>query len=166
MPAAVEEPIVEPEPQVNLQKSELAGNAPAFDEPPVEENIPEPVAEISPEIPVEQPPVEQPVVEQPAVEETPVEQKLRSRTDQAKILRDALRKAMAKQAKIKSTSEQPSAAERLQSRRSMFLGKHATATIKTDSGIPIVEEGAEITDAVFQKARLANKLNELAKFIQ
>ena len=44
--------------------------------------------------------------------------------------------------------------------------KHATKTIKTDGGIVIVDEGAEITDAVYQKARLATKLGELAQNIQ
>ena len=90
----------------------------------------------------------------------------RHKTQQAEILRAALRKAMAKQAKIKSNNEAATVADRLQIRRSMFLGKHATATIKTDNGIAIVEEGAEITEAVFQKARLANKLTELSKNIQ
>ena len=44
--------------------------------------------------------------------------------------------------------------------------KHATKTVKTDGGIIIVDEGAEITDAVYQKARLATKLGELAQNIQ
>ena len=128
------------------------------------------MAELTPNTRVEAPataPVEVQPVEETNREEV-LEQRTRHKTQQAEILRAALRKAMAKQAKIKSgaSTESATVADRLQSRRSMFLGKHATATIKTDNGIAIVEEGAEITEAVFQKARLANKLTELSKNIQ
>ena len=165
-------PVVEPTPAPTV--SELVGNAPAFEQPSVEENIVAPVAELTPNTRVEAPataPVEVQPVATPVEEtnrEEVLEQRTRHKTQQAEILRAALRKAMAKQAKIKSgaSTESATVADRLQSRRSMFLGKHATATIKTDNGIAIVEEGAEITEAVFQKARLANKLTELSKNIQ
>ena len=167
-------PVVEETPAPSM--SELAGNAP---EPaPVEENIAPPAPSNIVEMPVTAP-VESPapsnisnIVEMPTTapvdeERTEtLEQVTRHKTQQAEILRAALRKAMAKQAKNKSAGEAATVADRLQIRRSMFLGKHATATIKTDNGIAIVEEGAEITEAVFQKARLANKLTELSKNIQ
>ena len=165
------EPIPEPKPVESIATA------------PVEEPIPEPI----PEPIAEEPIAEEPIVEQPIVEQKPAsesianaptvnipaetiaalakeppkeesfEQRTRHKTQQAEILKEALRRAMAKQAKIKSDNE---------SRRTMFIGKHATKTIKTDSGVSIVEEGAEVTEAVFQKARLANKLAELSKNIQ
>lgn len=46
--------------------------------------------------------------------------------------------------------------------RRFLLGKKATKRITTDNGIVIVEEGADITEEVLQKAKLANKFIELS----
>lgn len=46
--------------------------------------------------------------------------------------------------------------------RRFLLGKKATKRIATDNGIVIVEEGADITEEVLQKAKLANKFIELS----
>lgn len=46
--------------------------------------------------------------------------------------------------------------------RRFLLGKKATRRITTDNGIVIVEEGADITEEVLQKAKLANKFIELS----
>ena len=50
--------------------------------------------------------------------------------------------------------------------RRFLLGKKAARTIKTDSGVTIVEAGADITEEVLQKAKLANKFIELSMNIQ
>ena len=47
-------------------------------------------------------------------------------------------------------------------RRMMLLGKKAARTIKADTGAVIVEAGAEITEEVLQKAKLANKFIDLS----
>lgn len=46
--------------------------------------------------------------------------------------------------------------------RRFLLGKKATKRITTDNGIVIVEEGADITEEVLQKAKLANKFIDLS----
>ncbi|WP_196593168.1 PRC-barrel domain-containing protein [Pectinatus sottacetonis] len=46
--------------------------------------------------------------------------------------------------------------------RRFLLGKKSTRRITTDNGIVIVDEGAEITEEVLQKAKLANKFIELS----
>ena len=46
--------------------------------------------------------------------------------------------------------------------RRFLLGKKATRKIEMDNGIVIVDAGAEITEEVLQKAKLANKFTELA----
>jgi len=46
--------------------------------------------------------------------------------------------------------------------RRFLLGKKATRRIATDNGIVIAEEGADITEEVLQKAKLANKFIELS----
>ncbi|MBQ7476572.1 MAG: hypothetical protein IJT06_04165 [Selenomonadaceae bacterium] len=47
-------------------------------------------------------------------------------------------------------------------RRAMLLGKKATRTITADNGEVIVNEGAEITEEVLHRARIANKYLELS----
>ena len=51
-------------------------------------------------------------------------------------------------------------------RRRFLLGKKAARRITTDNGIVIVEAGADITEEVLQKAKLANKFIELSMNIQ
>lgn len=50
--------------------------------------------------------------------------------------------------------------------RRFLLGKKASRRIATDNGIVIVEAGADITEEVLQKAKLANKFVELSMNIQ
>ena len=50
--------------------------------------------------------------------------------------------------------------------RRFLLGKKAARDIKTDSGVPIVKAGGDITEEVLQKAKLANKFIELSMNIQ
>lgn len=50
--------------------------------------------------------------------------------------------------------------------RRFLLGKKAARKITTDSGVVIVEAGADITEEVLQKAKLANKFMELSMNVQ
>lgn len=50
--------------------------------------------------------------------------------------------------------------------RRFLLGKKASRRITTDNGIVIVDAGADITEEVLQKAKLANKFVELSMNIQ
>lgn len=50
--------------------------------------------------------------------------------------------------------------------RRFLLGKKAARRIATDNGIVIVEAGADITEEVLQKAKLANKFIELSMNVQ
>lgn len=49
--------------------------------------------------------------------------------------------------------------------RKYMLGKKASRQIETETGIIIIEQGAEITEAVLQKAKLAGKFVELSMSI-
>ena len=89
-------------------------------------------------------------------------------TQQAEALKAALRRAQANQKTSKTPQQnrqnpqnkKPSAVD--DRRRTMLLGKKATRTIKADNGDVIIDEGAEITEEVLQKAKLANKYIELS----
>lgn len=50
--------------------------------------------------------------------------------------------------------------------RKYLLGKKASRRIETDNGVVIVDQGAEITEEVLQKAKLAGKFVELSMNIQ
>ncbi len=50
--------------------------------------------------------------------------------------------------------------------RRFLLGKKAARRITTDNGVVIVEAGADITEEVLQKAKLANKFIELSMNVQ
>lgn len=50
--------------------------------------------------------------------------------------------------------------------RRFLLGKTATRTITMNNGVEIVAEGAQITEEILQKAKLANKLVELTMNIK
>jgi uncharacterized protein YrrD len=63
----------------------------------------------------------------------------------------------------KSNADTKAAEER---HRRFLLGKKAGRRITTDNGIVIVESGADITEEVLQKAKLANKFVELSMNVQ
>lgn len=63
----------------------------------------------------------------------------------------------------KSSADTKAAEER---HRRFLLGKKAGRRITTDNGIVIVESGADITEEVLQKAKLANKFVELSMNVQ
>lgn len=50
--------------------------------------------------------------------------------------------------------------------RKYLLGKKANRRIETNTGVLIVEDGGDITEAILQKAKLAGKFEELAANIQ
>ncbi len=130
----------------------------------------ETVEEIQPTVEVAESVEEiQPTVE--VAETVEDDQKLASITRQAADLKAALQKAKA--GKKKSTDStlplsQKSQVERAvdERRRRVLLGKHATKSIITDNGITVVEAGAEVTEEVLQRARLANKFIELSMNVQ
>ena len=76
----------------------------------------------------------------------------------------------AKEAKTapKAADPKQSAADKAteERHRRFLLGKKAARTIKMDNGIVIVEAGADITEEVLQKAKLANKFIELSMNVQ
>ena len=193
---AVEEPAapveeVTPEPVAEPVETPVeTPEVPAVEEPaaPVEEVTPEPIVE-QVETPIE-PPVETPEVPaveepaapvEPAAEPEEIQPDTQKMTQQAEALRAALKKAMSNQAKSKAAAKaKPEAApspvdeqkkqaadKAMEERQRRFLlGKKATRTIKTDKGILIVESGADITEEVLQKAKLANKFIELSMSVQ
>ncbi|MBQ1915132.1 MAG: photosystem reaction center subunit H, partial [Selenomonadaceae bacterium] len=92
----------------------------------------------------------------------PAEEKPEPKKEAPKAAKPAAPKAApaadaAKQAADKATEER---------HRRFLLGKKAARTIKMDNGIVIVEAGADITEEVLQKAKLANKFIELSMNVQ
>lgn len=124
--------------------------APAKEEAATVEKEPEktPEPEEKHETPVEEPAKADPVKAEPAKVETKTpatEPHKAPVADQAKQLND------------KVTEER---------HRRFLLGKKAARRIATDNGIVIVEAGADITEEVLQKAKLANKFIELSMNVQ
>ena len=156
---------------------EIAAEAPV--ETPVEAEAPasEPV-EAAAEIPVEasadEPaPAEEPVAAAPteeavpAVEEMPAPvpepepepaPKAESKASAPKHEKKDNKRESAKQAAADKATEER--------HRRFLLGKKAARTIKMENGIVIVEAGADITEEVLQKAKLANKFIELSMNVQ
>ena len=83
-------------------------------------------------------------------------------TQQAEALKAALRRAQANQKSAKNAPVKKGDKAVDDRRRTMLLGKKAARTITADNGDVIVAEGAEITEEVLQKAKLANKYIELS----
>ena len=143
----VEEPKAEEE-----KKEEPAIDVPAVELPKTEEPKKE-------EAKVEAPKVEVPKVELPKAEEPKKEEaKDAPKTDAPKA--DAP-KTDAKPAAPAPNAKPMDKAQEDRHRR-FLLGKKATRKIEMDNGIVIVDAGAEITEEVLQKAKLANKFTELA----
>jgi len=121
-------------------------SAPAKEETTPAEKAPEP--EVKPQTVVEEPVKAEPAKEEPAKVEAKApaaEAHKAPIADQAKQLND------------KVTEER---------HRRFLLGKKAARRIATDNGIVIVEAGADITEEVLQKAKLANKFIELSMNVQ
>jgi uncharacterized protein YrrD len=132
--------VIDPEKKNDsVTSTEKASEKPAVSIPIVktpQAQAPAPKAEAKPENPKTEP---------PKAEEKPAEKAPEKSTDQAKQLAD------------KASEER---------HRRFLLGKKATRRIAMDNGIVIVEAGADITEEVLQKAKLANKFIELSMNVQ
>ena len=126
------------------------------DEPKEEAPAEAPKAEETPAEPVkEETQAEEKTAEAPKAESKPEPKK-------AEPAKEA-QKAPAKAADPKQAAADKATEER---HRRFLLGKKAARTIKMDNGIVIVEAGADITEEVLQKAKLANKFIELSMNVQ
>jgi len=106
------------------------------------------------------------VQEAPKAEEKPAEAPKAEAVPepkQAEPAKEAPKAAPAKAADPKQAAADKATEER---HRRFLLGKKAARTIKMDNGIVIVEAGADITEEVLQKAKLANKFIELSMNVQ
>ncbi|WP_029541794.1 PRC-barrel domain-containing protein [Selenomonas sp. AB3002] len=129
----------------------------------------EPKDEPKEEAPAEAPKAEETPAE-PVKEETQAEEKTakapkaesKPEPKKAEPAKEA-QKASAKAADPKQAAADKATEER---HRRFLLGKKAARTIKMDNGIVIVEAGADITEEVLQKAKLANKFIELSMNVQ
>ena len=165
MPAepSVEEVPAAAEPVADIPAAEAAP-MPEVSEVALEET---PAPEIAAEAPVETPveaeaPASEPVeaaaeipVEAPADEPAP---KAESKASAPKHEKKDNKRESAKQAAADKATEER--------HRRFLLGKKAARTIKMENGIVIVEAGADITEEVLQKAKLANKFIELSMNVQ
>ena len=126
----------------------------------------EPKVEVPAEEPKAEEKAEEPVQEAPKAEEKPAEAPKAEAVPepkQAEPAKEAPKAAPAKAADPKQAAADKATEER---HRRFLLGKKAARTIKMDNGIVIVEAGADITEEVLQKAKLANKFIELSMNVQ
>ena len=126
-------------------------------------------APVKPVAPVEQKPVEEVPAPAPAPVESPAEakeaapeEKTEVKAEPEKAAAPAPEPAKAPENQAKQLSDK-AVEER---HRRLLLGKKAARRIATDNGIVIVEAGADITEEVLQKAKLANKFIELSMNVQ
>jgi len=130
--------------------AEVKVEAPKEEAKPAEAKVEAPKEEVKPaEVKVEAPKVE---AEAPKAEVKPEPTKVEAKTEEADP-----KAAAAKQQADKVADDR---------HRRFLLGKKASRRITTDNGIVIVEAGADITEEVLQKAKLANKFVELSMNIQ
>jgi len=118
----------------------------------------------------------EPPAEAPKAEAKPVEEKVEAPKVETKPEPAVKEEAKTEEAAPKTTEPavDPKAAAAKQQadkvaddrHRRFLLGKKASRRITTDNGIVIVEAGADITEEVLQKAKLANKFVELSMNIQ
>ena len=140
-------------------------------EQPVQQQAPAQPA--APQEPAAKPQAPAPQAHDHAAEEKEAAEK-KTAEEKAKAEKEAAEKKAAEEkakAAAKPEQKQPAghapadkAAE--DRRRRFLLGKKAARRITTDNGIVIVEAGADITEEVLQKAKLANKFIELSMNIQ
>jgi type IV secretory pathway VirB10-like protein len=150
--------VIDPNGEQEKKTKPVIQPAPAApQEAPKEEPVEAPKAE---EAPAEAPKAEEPAAEKPA-EEPKAEAKPEPK--KAEPAKEAPKAAPAKAADPKQAAADKATEER---HRRFLLGKKAARTIKMDNGIVIVEAGADITEEVLQKAKLANKFIELSMNVQ
>ena len=141
-----------------------------------EEKKTKPVSAPTPATPAEAPKAEAPAEEPKAAEPAPEPEKAEGPKEEAPAPKAEAKpepkkaepakeapKAAPKAADPKQAAADKATEER---HRRFLLGKKAARTIKMDNGIVIVEAGADITEEVLQKAKLANKFIELSMNVQ
>ena len=151
--------VIDPNGAEEKKTKPVSAPAPAApkEEPKVEAPAEEPKAEEKAEEPVQEAPkAEEKPAEAPKAEAVP-------EPKQAEPAKEAPKAAPAKAADPKQAAADKATEER---HRRFLLGKKAARTIKMDNGIVIVEAGADITEEVLQKAKLANKFIELSMNVQ
>ena len=132
-------------------------------------------APVKPVAPVEQKPVEE--VPAPAPVESPAEEKAEAKEAVPEEKAEVKAEVKAEPEKAAAPAPEPTKAPENQAKqlsdkaveerhRRFLLGKKAARRIATDNGIVIVEAGADITEEVLQKAKLANKFIELSMNVQ
>lgn len=105
--------------------------------------------------------------EKEAAEKKTAEEKAKAEKEAAeKKAAEEKAKAAAKPEQKQPAGHAPADKAAEDRRRRFLLGKKAARRITTDNGIVIVEAGADITEEVLQKAKLANKFIELSMNIQ
>ena len=135
---------------------------------------PAPTAEIPAEKPAEPAPEEKkaeepPVKAEPPRQEPPKAEEPKAAAPEKETVKPEPAKAEAKEPEKNVVGDQ---AKQLNDKvaeerhRRFLLGKKAARRITTDNGIVIVEAGADITEEVLQKAKLANKFIELSMNVQ
>ena len=150
---------------VEKKTSPVMPAAPKAETPaPAPKPTPEPVTEApAPAEPVSEPPkAEEPKAEEPKAEEPKAEEP-KQEAPKAEPKKEAPKPAAKPAADPKQAAADKATEER---HRRFLLGKKAARTIKMDNGIVIVEAGADITEEVLQKAKLANKFIELSMNVQ
>ena len=151
--------VIDPNGAGEKKTKPVSAPAPAApkEEPKVEAPAEEPKAEEKAEEPVQEAhKAEEKPAEAPKAEAVP-------EPKQAEPAKEAPKAAPAKAADPKQAAADKATEER---HRRFLLGKKAARTIKMDNGIVIVEAGADITEEVLQKAKLANKFIELSMNVQ
>lgn len=169
----VEIPAAEPpkaEVKAEEPKAEVLppADAPKVEEKKQEENVIDvPAVEIpktsepkAEEAKVETPKAEMPKAEAPKAEDAKKEEA--NDAPKADAPKADAPKTDAKPAAAPAPAAKPMDKAQEDRHRRFLLGKKATRKIEMDNGIVIVEAGAEITEEVLQKAKLANKFTELA----
>lgn len=148
-------------PPVDAPKvEEVKADEPVIDVPAVElPKVEEPKKE---EVKVEAPKVEEPKAEVPKAEPPKAEEPKKEEAKAAPNVEAPKVDAPKADAKPAAPAAKPMDKAQEDRHRRFLLGKKATRKIEMDNGIVIVDAGAEITEEVLQKAKLANKFTELA----
>ena len=139
---------------------------------PVSAPTPAPAPATPAEAPKAEAPAEEPKAAEPAPEpekaEEPKEEAPAPKAEAKPEPKKAEPAKEAPKAAPKAADPKQAAADKAteERHRRFLLGKKAARTIKMDNGIVIVEAGADITEEVLQKAKLANKFIELSMNVQ
>ena len=157
-------PVSRPEPAPAAEVPPQEPAAPKAEEAPQPEPA-APKAEAAPEPKAEAPAAEPTAEAQEAAPKAEAQEAApKAEPPKAEAPKPAPKKEAAKPAADPKQAAADKATE--ERHRRFLLGKKAARTIKMDNGIVIVEAGADITEEVLQKAKLANKFIELSMNVQ